>query len=117
MQLRDDLLAALEGSPDALAELISDHRDELPELWALKTLSEDPHGDLHKDNFSHTLKVVDQCGDAQATTLLAALFHDIGKPLTRKVEGGEVTFHGHEMVGAKLIRKRFAALGIDPEPV
>jgi poly(A) polymerase len=115
--MKDRLVAAVRGPGEALAALISDHRDELPELWALKTLSEDPTGDLHKDNFAHTIKVVEQCGDADTTTLLAALFHDVGKPLTRRVERGEVSFHGHEVVGARLIRKRFGQLGLDPEPV
>lgn len=115
--MRDELVAALRGPGDRLAELLETHRDELPEVWALKTLSEDPAGDLHKDNFAHTIKVVEQCGDADDVTLLAALFHDVGKPLTRRVERGEVTFHGHEVVGAKLIRKRFARLDLESEPV
>lgn len=112
-----DLLTALRRPGDELVAFLSDHRDDLPEVWALKTLSEDPAGDLHKDNFAHTVKVVEQCGDADDVTLLAALFHDVGKPLTRRVERGEVTFHGHEVVGARLIRKRFAVHGVDPEPV
>lgn len=120
--MRHELLAALRGSADELTAFLTDHQDDLPEVWALKTLSEDPAGDLHKDNFAHTVKVVEQCrregaGDADDTTLLAALFHDVGKPLTRHVERGEVTFHGHEIVGARLIRKRFEALDLDPEPV
>ena len=115
--MKDALVAALRGPSDALATLLEARRDSLPEVWALKTLSEDPAGDLHKDNFAHTIKVVEQCGDADDTTLLAALFHDVGKPLTRRVDRGEVTFHGHEVVGARLIRKRFAALDLDAEPV
>lgn len=115
--MKDRLVAALRGPSAALAQLLEEHRDGLPEVWALKTLSEDPVGDLHKDNFAHTLKVIEQCGDADDETLLAALFHDVGKPLTRRVERGEVTFHGHEVVGARLIRKRFADLGLDPDPV
>ncbi len=115
--MKDELVAALHGPAEQLAALLSERRDELPEVWALKTLSEDPVGDLHKDNFAHTVKVVEQCGDTGDVTLLAALFHDVGKPLTRRVERGEVTFHGHEIVGAKLIRKRFAVLELDPEPV
>jgi poly(A) polymerase len=115
--MKDLLVAALHGPADGLAELLADRRDDLPEVWALKTLSEDPVGDLHKDNFAHTIKVVEQCGAACDDTLLAALFHDVGKPLTRRVERGEVTFHGHEIVGARLIRKRFTVLELDPEPV
>ena len=115
--MKDLLVAALHRPADGLAEFLELHRDDLPEVWALKTLSEDPVGDLHKDNFAHTVKVVEQCGDASDTTLLAALFHDVGKPLTRRVEHGEVSFHGHEVVGARLIRKRFDVLDLDPEPV
>jgi len=115
--MQHELVAALHGPGDALTQLLSDRRDELPEVWALKTLSEDPVGDLHKDNFAHTVKVVEQCGDADDVTLLAALFHDVGKPQTRRVDRGEVTFHGHELAGARLIRKRFEVLGLDPEPV
>ena len=113
----DQLVAALHGPSDTLDGFLRDHHDDLPEVWALKTLSEDPLGDLHKDNFAHTIKVVEQCGEATTTTLLAALFHDVGKPLTRRIDRGEVTFHGHEVVGAKLIRKRFAELGIEPDAV
>lgn len=114
----DELLGALRLPFDDLEAFLTRWREALPEIWALKTLSEDPQGDLHKDNFTHTLKVMGQCGaDATDTTLLAALFHDVGKPLTRHVQGGEVTFHGHEVVGARLIRKRFKDFGVDPEPV
>ncbi|MFN8052438.1 MAG: HD domain-containing protein [Acidimicrobiales bacterium] len=113
----DQLVAAVHGSSEELTSFLCEHHEELPEVWALKTLSEDPQGDLHKDNFAHSIKVVEQCGDATTTTLLAALFHDVGKPLTRRVERGEVTFHGHEVVGARLIRKRFEVIGLDPEPV
>lgn len=113
-----ELVAALRLPFEELEAFLTERREALPEIWALKTLSEDPQGDLHKDNFTHTLKVIGQCGpDASDTTLLAALFHDVGKPLTRQVRNGEVTFHGHEVVGARLIRKRFKEWGVDPEPV
>lgn len=115
--MKAQLISALTGSPEQLEQLLSDHRDELPEIWALKTLSEDQFGDLHKDNFAHTIKVVQQCGDADTETLLSALFHDVGKPGTRRVEHGAVTFHGHEVHGARLIRRRFSVLDLDPEPV
>ena len=97
---------------DALRDLLASERgrEALPEVWALKTLSEDPIGDLHKDNFTHTVTVVGQCGGhADLITRLAALFHDIGKPLTRRVEAGNVTFHHHEAVGARLVRVRLAS--------
>lgn len=114
----DDLLVALRRPSAELEAFLTEHHDDLPEVWALKTLSEDPQGDLHKDNFAHTIKVIAQCGDdATDTTLLAALFHDVGKPLTRHVQGGEVTFHGHEMVGARLIRRRFKHWDVDSDDV
>ena len=103
---------------DALRDLLASERgrEALPEVWALKTLSEDPIGDLHKDNFTHPVTVVGQCGGpADLITRLAALFHDIGKPLTRRVEAGNVTFHHHEAVGARLVRVRLASLGFAEE--
>ena len=70
----------------------------------------------HKDVYEHTLTVLDQAiaqeTDGPDLTLrLAALMHDIGKPATRRFEpGGGVSFHHHEVVGAKLVRKRLRAL-------
>ena len=49
---------------------------------------------------------------------LAALLHDIGKPATRRFEpGGKVSFHHHDVVGAKLVRKRLTALRFSGEEV
>ncbi len=70
----------------------------------------------HKDVYEHTLTVVEQAIDLEAdgpdlTLRLAALMHDIGKPATRRFEaGGGVSFHHHEMVGARMTRKRLKAL-------
>ncbi len=86
----------------------------LPELPALR-LERDEHLQ-HKDVYEHTLTVLDQAiaqeTDGPDLTLrLAALLHDIGKPATRRFEeGGGVSFHHHEVVGAKLVRKRLRAL-------
>lgn len=91
----------------------------LPELPLLR-LEEDEHHH-HKDVYEHTLTVLEQAmvlEQAHAPTTgpdavlrLAALLHDIGKPRTRKFEpDGRVSFHHHEMVGARMTRKRMQAL-------
>lgn len=98
----------------------------LPELPALRLEIDEHHH--HKDVYRHTLTVVDQAigyekerhpGDAPDLVLrLAALLHDIGKPATRRLEpAGAVSFHHHDVVGAKLARKRLRALRFDNETV
>lgn len=89
----------------------------LPELPAL-ALERDEHH-RHKDVYEHTLTVLEQSidlehrlgGGPDFVSRFAALMHDVGKPRTRRFEaGGTVTFHHHDVVGAKLTRKRMQAL-------
>ena len=90
----------------------------LPELPAL-ALERDEHH-RHKDVYEHTLTVLEQAIDLEPrlpgggpdfVTRFAALMHDVGKPRTRRfVDDGTVTFHHHDVVGAKMTRKRMKAL-------
>lgn len=88
----------------------------LPELPALQ-LEVDEHAH-HKDVYQHSLTVLDQAialekargHEPDVVNRLAALLHDIGKPATRRFEGSKVTFHHHDVVGAKMATKRLKAL-------
>lgn len=101
---------------DGLWELVdSGWADEfLPELPALR-LEQDPIH-RHKDVLTHTIVVTAQA-PARLRVRLAALFHDIGKPRTRRFEPDGVTFHHHEAVGAKMARKRMRKMGFDEDTV
>jgi poly(A) polymerase len=79
----------------------------LPELPALG-LEQDPLH-RHKDVLAHTIAVVAQCPPDRVTRL-AALFHDVGKPDTREFGAGGVSFHHHEVVGARMTRARMREL-------
>ncbi|MGH9096806.1 MAG: CCA tRNA nucleotidyltransferase [Acidimicrobiales bacterium] len=79
----------------------------LPELPGL-SLEQDPIH-RHKDVLAHTLAVVDKTSPDRLLRL-AALFHDVGKPKTRAFVDGGVTFHHHEVVGARMTRQRMMAL-------
>ena len=95
----------------------------LPELPAL-ALERDEHH-RHKDVYEHTLTVLEQAialeerlpGDGpDFVTRFAALMHDVGKPRTRRFQDdGTVTFHHHDVVGAKMTRKRMKALRFSNE--
>jgi poly(A) polymerase len=88
----------------------------LPEVPAMRLEIDEHH--QHKDVYHHSLVVLDQAIDLEdpgsspdLVLRLAAVLHDIGKPATRRFEsGGGVSFHHHEVVGAKMARKRLRAL-------
>ncbi len=122
-RVRDELNKLLLGEFPALGlEILTgtnlaDH--VLPELPALQLEIDEHH--RHKDVYEHSLIVLAQAIDLEKShepvtepdlvLRLAALLHDIGKPKTRRFEsGGGVSFHHHEIVGAKIARKRMMAL-------
>ena len=88
----------------------------LPEIPKLKLEIDEHHH--HKDVYEHTLKVLEQAialeerlGGPNLVIRLAALLHDIGKPKTRAlIEGGGVSFHHHEVVGARMAKERLKTL-------
>jgi poly(A) polymerase len=85
----------------------------LPEVPAMR-LAIDEHMQ-HKDVYTHSLVVLEQAIDRETdgpdlVLRLAALLHDIGKPATRRTDDGKVSFHHHEVVGAKMVRRRLREL-------
>lgn len=98
----------------------------LPEIPALMLEVDEHHH--HKDVYEHTLTVLRQAieleekrhpgAEPDVVLRLAALLHDIGKPSTKRLEaGGAVSFYHHDVVGAKLARKRLKALRFDNDTV
>ena len=89
----------------------------LPELPGLE-LEQDPIH-RHKDVLAHTIAVVEKTS-ADRVLRLAALFHDVGKPKTRAFDKGDkggVSFHHHEVVGARMTRERMRALKYPTEDI
>jgi poly(A) polymerase len=111
-RIRDevDKLIVVDRPADGLWFLVSTGLAEafLPELPAL-ALEQDPIH-RHKDVLAHTIAVTEKCHPDRILRL-AALFHDVGKPKTRSFgPGGTVSFHHHEVVGARMTRDRMRAL-------
>jgi poly(A) polymerase len=126
-RVRDELTKLLLGAdPRRGLEILVDcglAGQVIPEVPALRLEVDEHHH--HKDVYHHTLTVIDQAialeTDADGAVpgpdlvlRLAALMHDIGKPATRRFEqGGVVSFHHHEIVGAKMTARRLKALRFD----
>lgn len=96
----------------------------LPELPALRLTADEHH--RHKDVYEHSLTVLEQAIELEHrleqrpdfVVRFAALVHDIGKPRTRRfLDDGTVTFHHHDVVGAKMTRKRMKALRFSNETI
>lgn len=85
-----------------------------PELPLLRMEQDPIH--RHKDVLSHTIAVTAKTRP-ELTVRLAALFHDVGKPKTRRIDDDGVTFRHHEAVGARMARKRLTALEFDEQLV
>lgn len=122
-RIRDELTKLLMGARPrlGLAVLVETGLAAyvLPELPGLKLEIDEHH--RHKDVYEHSLTVMEQAIDLETSHApasepdlvlrLAALLHDIGKPKTRRFESdGGVSFHHHEVVGARMVRKRLTAL-------
>ncbi|MBT2517156.1 CCA tRNA nucleotidyltransferase [Streptomyces sp. ISL-90] len=129
-RVRDELSKLLlTGSPRGGIRLLVESglaERVLPELPALSLEIDEHHH--HKDVYEHSLTVLDQAIDYEVSrgnldspdliVRLAALLHDIGKPATRRLEpGGVVSFHHHDVVGAKLARKRLRDLRFDNDTI
>ena len=95
----------------------------LPEIPKLRLEIDEHHH--HKDVYEHSITVLEQAimleerlGGVNLIIRLAALLHDIGKPKTRNlIEGGGVSFHHHEVVGARLVKKRLQELRFDSHTI
>ena len=130
-RVRDELVKLVNGArPRRGIELLVDSGIAdvvLPEVPALQLETDEAHH--HKDVYQHSLTVMEQAAaketDADGPVprpdfvlRFAALMHDVGKPATRRFEpSGAVSFRHHEVVGAKLTRKRMKALRFDNDTI
>ncbi|WP_448006875.1 CCA tRNA nucleotidyltransferase [Agromyces bauzanensis] len=129
-RIRDELSKLLQTSaPRGGIRLLVDSglaERFIPEIPALRLEVDEHHH--HKDVYEHSLTVLDQAIDYEVSrgnldspdlvVRLAAFLHDIGKPATRRLEpGGAVSFHHHDVIGAKLARKRLRALRFDNDTI
>lgn len=128
-RVRDEIIKTIVGAyprkgVDVLVRTgLADH--VLPEVSALQLETDEHH--RHKDVYQHSLQVLEQAADLESDAegpvpgpdfvlRFAALMHDVGKPATRKFEStGAVSFRHHDMVGAKLTKKRMRELRFDNE--
>jgi poly(A) polymerase len=117
-RIRDELdkLLVVDAPAPGLWFLVSTGVAEefLPELPALG-LEQDPIH-RHKDVLAHTIAVVEKTSPERILRL-AALFHDVGKPKTRSIGPNGVSFHHHEVVGARMTRDRMRALRYPVEDI
>ncbi|WP_430591807.1 CCA tRNA nucleotidyltransferase [Humidisolicoccus flavus] len=129
-RVRDELSKLLCGdAPSPGLRLLTDTgllSIVLPEIPALR-LERDEHAH-HKDVYEHTLTVLDQTialeksrhpdSPPDLIQRLAAIMHDVGKPPTKRIESGNVvSFHNHDIVGARMTSKRLKALRFDNDTV
>jgi poly(A) polymerase len=126
-RIRDELIKLVMGSYPrlGLTLLVETGLAEkvLPELPKLRLEIDEHHH--HKDVYEHTLTVLEKAialeerlGGPNLVIRLAALLHDIGKPKTRELlPGGGVSFHHHEVVGARMTKERLRALHFSKEQI
>ncbi|WP_138444881.1 CCA tRNA nucleotidyltransferase [Sinomonas susongensis] len=130
-RIRDELVKLINGAaPRAGVDLLVDTGIGdvvLPEVSALRLEVDEHH--RHKDVYQHSLTVLEQAvaletgpdGPVPSPDFVlrfAALVHDVGKPATRRFEpGGAVSFRHHDVVGAKLVKKRMRELRFDNETI
>ena len=124
-RVRDELFRLMEGRAPArgIDVLVTSglYRHVLPELGELHACIDPLH--RHKDVYTHTLAVLDnaialETRGPDVVLRLAALLHDIGKPSTREIHpDGTVTFHHHDVVGARMTRHRLRELKVDKDTI